>query len=81
MTERRSEPDQRAVPQDMTTLYSRAHKEGTSYGDFFASRNDVRGQFRQRTVRKAVTPLAAVPSREAEEHVRSIEEPQLPSRS
>jgi cellulose synthase operon protein YhjQ len=80
MTERLSEPDQRAVPQDMATLYSWAHKEGTSYGDFFASRNDVRGQFRQRTVRKPVTQPAAVPSRQAEEQVQSSEEqlPQLP---
>ena len=78
MTEGRSEPDQRAVPQDMATLYSRAHKQGTSYGDFFASRNDVRGQFRQRTVRKPVTQPAAVPLRQAEEQVQSIEEPPLP---
>jgi cellulose synthase operon protein YhjQ len=77
MTERRSEPDQRAVPQDMATLYSRAHKQGTSYGDFFASRNDVRGQFRQRTVRKPVTQPAAVPSRQVEEQIQAIEEPQL----
>lgn len=80
MTERLSEPDQRAVPQDMATLYSRAHKEGTSYGDFFSSRNEVRGQFRQRTVVKPVAQPAAVPPRQPEEQVQSSEEqlPQLP---
>jgi cellulose synthase operon protein YhjQ len=81
MTERRSEPDQRAVPQDMATLYSRAHKQATSYGDFFASRNDLRGQFRQRAVRKPVPQSAAVPSRQAEEQVKPIEEPHLQSRT
>ncbi len=78
MTGGRSEPDQRAEPEDMATLYSQAHKQGTRYGDFSASRQEVRGQFRQRTVRKPVTPPAAVPPRQAEEQVRTIEEPQLP---
>jgi hypothetical protein len=80
MTERLSEPDQRAVPQDMATLYSRAHKEGTGYGDFFASRNQVRGQFRQRIVRKPETQPAAVLPRQPEEQAQSTQGqlPQLP---
>jgi cellulose synthase operon protein YhjQ len=37
-------------PEDMATLYSQAHLEGTRYVDFSASRQDVRGQFRLRIV-------------------------------
>ena len=39
-------------PEDIAKLYSRAHLEGTRYWDFSASRKQVRGQFRQRIVRR-----------------------------
>jgi cellulose synthase operon protein YhjQ len=80
MNERLSEPDQRTVPQDMATLYSRAHKQGTSYGDFFSSRSDVRGQFRKRIVVKPVAKPATAAPRQAEEqaHASEAQLPQLP---
>jgi cellulose synthase operon protein YhjQ len=37
-------------PEDMATLYSQAHLQGTRYLDFCASRQEVRGQFRLRIV-------------------------------
>jgi len=37
-------------PDDMTTLYSQAHVQGTKYLDFSASHQEVRGQFRLRIV-------------------------------
>ncbi len=47
MTERR---------EDMATLYSQAHLEGTRYWDFSASAKQVRGQFRRRIVTRARAP-------------------------
>lgn len=55
MIERRPKPD---APQDeKTELYSRAHKESLpGYRSFSASREQVLGQFRRRTVSEPVNP-------------------------
>jgi cellulose synthase operon protein YhjQ len=60
MTERPSDAEQAAIPEDIATLYSRAHMQGTRYWDFSASRKEVRGQFRHRTVQEPSEPVAAV---------------------
>jgi cellulose synthase operon protein YhjQ len=52
MAERPSDPEQSAIPEDIATLYSRAQMQGTRYWDFSASRKEVRGEFRQRTLRE-----------------------------
>jgi cellulose synthase operon protein YhjQ len=44
------------TPKDIATLYSRAHVEATRYWDFSASRQQVRGKFRDRIVREPVQP-------------------------
>jgi cellulose synthase operon protein YhjQ len=52
MTEKSSDADQNATPEDIATLYSRAHMEGIRYWDFSASRKEVRGQFHHRMARE-----------------------------
>jgi cellulose synthase operon protein YhjQ len=44
------------TPKDIATLYSRAQVGATRYGDFSASRQQVRGKFRARIVREPVQP-------------------------
>jgi cellulose synthase operon protein YhjQ len=59
MIERRPKPD--APQDDKTQLYSRAHKESMAgYRSFSASREQVLGQFRRRTVPGEVSPAAPV---------------------
>ena len=48
MTERPPDADTGATAKEIANLYARAQMQGTRYWDFSASRNDVRGQFRQR---------------------------------
>jgi cellulose synthase operon protein YhjQ len=52
MNERPPEPDPGAMAEDIATLYSRAHLQGTRYWDFSASRREVQGQFRERIARE-----------------------------
>jgi cellulose synthase operon protein YhjQ len=52
MNERPTEPDPDALSEDIATLYSQAHMQGTRYWDFSASRREVQGQFRQRIARE-----------------------------
>jgi cellulose synthase operon protein YhjQ len=52
MNERPPEPDPAATSEDIATLYSQAHLQGTRYWDFSASRKEVQGQFRQRIARE-----------------------------
>lgn len=52
MSEKPSDADKNAMPEDIATLYARAQMQGTRYWDFSASRNEVRGQFRHRIVRE-----------------------------
>jgi cellulose synthase operon protein YhjQ len=47
------------MPEDIATLYSRAHIQGTRYWDFSASRKEVRGQLRHRAS-AAKAPAAVV---------------------
>jgi cellulose synthase operon protein YhjQ len=61
MTERPSDPEQSPIPEDIATLYSRAHMQGTRYWDFSASRKEVRGQFRHRMVREQAERPSAPP--------------------
>ena len=72
-------------PEDMATLYSQAHLEGTRYVDFSASRQEVRGQFRLRVVPQpaahSVAPLPSVlrpqqPVEQVQEH--QAQAPELP---
>jgi cellulose synthase operon protein YhjQ len=72
-------------PEDMATLYSQAHLEGTRYLDFSASRREVRGQFRLRIVPGPAVPSAAQqptmsPPRQPAEQVQAPQAlpPELP---
>jgi cellulose synthase operon protein YhjQ len=60
-------------PKDIATLYSRAHLEAARYGDFSASRKQVRGKFRSWIVRETpklehsqAEPPPPVPAQQAE---------------
>ena len=63
MSDKPSDADKNAMPEDIATLYARAQMQGTRYWDFSASRNEVRGQFRHRIVReqadRAAEPVTA----------------------
>src|ERR1700728_3565184 len=48
MTEKPSDPEQSAPPEDIATLYARARTPGSTYWDFSASRKEVLGRFRYR---------------------------------
>ncbi len=52
------------MPQDIATLYSRAHRKGTRYWDFSASRKEVRGQLRHRAATGKAPAQAPDPCRE-----------------
>src|SRR5271169_1252427 len=52
MTEKPSDPEQSAPPEDIATLYARARTPGSTYWDFSASRKEVLGRFRYRIVRE-----------------------------
>jgi cellulose biosynthesis protein BcsQ len=52
MTEKSSDTDQNATPEDVATLYSRAKMQGSRYWDFSASRKEVRGEFHHRMARE-----------------------------
>jgi cellulose synthase operon protein YhjQ len=54
LTERRQGPDQDVMSEDVASLYSQAHKRGTGYWDFSASRADMQRQFRLRIPREHV---------------------------
>jgi cellulose synthase operon protein YhjQ len=75
-------------PEDMATLYSQAHLEGTRYMDFSASRQEVRGQFRLRIVPDPAAPSVApqplvLPPLQPAEQVQphQLQTPELPPRS
>ncbi len=53
MTEKPSDPEQSAPPEDIATLYARARTPGSTYWDFSASRKEVLGRFRYRIAREA----------------------------
>jgi cellulose synthase operon protein YhjQ len=71
MNEELPEPDPRAISEDIATLYSQAHLQGTRYWDFSASRKQVQGQFRRRIAREHAERAGV----EASTPVRSIVEP------
>src|ERR1700722_11313371 len=48
MTEKPSDPEQSAPPEDIAALYARARTPGITYWDFSASRKEVLGRFRYR---------------------------------
>ena len=66
-------------PKDIATLYSRAHLEAARYGDFSASRKQVRSKFRARIVREtpkfehpqAEQPPPPVPAQQAESRTQA----------
>jgi cellulose biosynthesis protein BcsQ len=59
MVERRMKPE--PAPEDKAQLYSQAHKERVAgYRSFSASREQVLGQFRRRSVREEVSPIAHI---------------------
>jgi cellulose synthase operon protein YhjQ len=77
-------------PDDMTTLYSQAHVQGTRYLDFSASRQEVRGQFRLRIVpgpmpqREAPQPSVTQPHQSVEpveqvERIHQVQTPEVPA--
>lgn len=59
MTERPSDPEESAPPEDIVALYARAQAHGSKYWDFSASRNEVRAQFRHRLIREPAEPGTA----------------------
>ncbi len=71
MNEELPEPDPGALSEDISTLYSQAHLQGTRYWDFSASRKEVQGQFRQRIAREHAERAGV----EAPAPVRSFVEP------
>lgn len=67
------------TPKDIATLYSRAHMEATRYGDFSASRQQVRGKFRARMVRPPALefrPEIQSPPPQAAEEPKAQAEPE-----
>jgi cellulose synthase operon protein YhjQ len=73
-------------PEDIATLYSQAHMEGTRYWGFSASRMQVRGQFRLGIVREPLEwrgPARPVPLRPGEQfqevqvHEPRVQEPHI----
>jgi cellulose biosynthesis protein BcsQ len=58
MTERPSDPEGSAPPEDIVALYARAQAHGSKYWDFSASRKEVRAQFRHRLIREPAEPGA-----------------------
>lgn len=66
-------------PEDIAALYSRAHMEGTRYWDYSASRNQVRGQFRQRIVHEPIerSVSAKTPAMPPRPPVEQVQAPEL----
>jgi cellulose synthase operon protein YhjQ len=52
MTEKPSDPEQSAPPENIAMLYARARTPGSTYWDFSASRKEVLGRFRYRVARE-----------------------------
>ncbi len=59
MTEKPSDPEQNAPPEDIAALYARARTPGSTYWDFSASRKEVLGHFRYRIAREPGEPGSA----------------------
>jgi cellulose synthase operon protein YhjQ len=62
MTEKPSDPEQSAPPEDIAALYARARTPGSTYWDFSASRREVLGRFRYRIAREPGEPGGAEPT-------------------
>jgi cellulose synthase operon protein YhjQ len=75
MTETPPEPDRDALSEDISTLYSQAHLQGTRYWDFSASRNEVQGQFRHRIAREHAERAGAEPPPVMSASARQFMEP------
>jgi cellulose synthase operon protein YhjQ len=59
MTEKPSDPEQSAPPENIAALYVRARTPGSTYWDFSASRKEVLGHFRYRIAREPGEPGSA----------------------
>jgi cellulose synthase operon protein YhjQ len=60
MTDKPSDPEQSLPPEDIAGLYGLARTPGSNYWDFSASRKEVLGHFRYRTVREPLEPGSSV---------------------
>jgi cellulose synthase operon protein YhjQ len=79
MTERPLDAGQTGLPRDMAALYAQAQLKTARYGDFSASRRQVRGQFGQR---ERIAPSPAEPANlpDSEPETEPVAQPAQPTR-